>query len=251
LEANYSHQQELDMIRMRNPQTTTEEQSDLILICHRFRSHDPMTSWSNWWTIFDFASFACLSVCVMSSALMLQEGFRPQGWLGLILGTRLYFNFYPSAVQTEPEFQTQIEALTREVGDRGKVQAANVVVSEGVPHSSPAPAPALAPAPATRTPSRVLAAPAQTPEPPRFSPSMQQQVYHQPPSSSAMEPSAASLVEKLLDEAKVWRTALSGHLWSNKLNGPGYTVLNQTLGRNRKQLRVCVVAIDTGGTGWV
>lgn len=27
------------------------------------------------------------------------------------------------------------------------------------------------------------------------------------------------------------------------------TVLNQTLGRNRKQLRVCVVAIDTGGTG--
>ena len=32
---------------------------------------------------------------------LMQQDFRAKGWLGLILGTRMYFNFYPSAVKSE------------------------------------------------------------------------------------------------------------------------------------------------------
>ena len=32
---------------------------------------------------------------------------------GLILGTRLYYRFYPSAVETDAAFTQQMDALTR------------------------------------------------------------------------------------------------------------------------------------------
>ena len=68
--------------------------------------------------------------------LMMEEGYRPPGWLGLLLGTRGWYPFHREAVETDAGFLQQIDAVAREIGDRGKPK----VVSEGVP-PTPAPAP--------------------------------------------------------------------------------------------------------------
>eukprot|EP01050_Picozoa_sp_SAG11_P016782 SAG11_NODE_2332_length_3506_cov_2.301732_1_plen_283_part_00 len=93
--------------------------------------------------------------------LMMERGYRPTGWLGLLLGTRLYFNFHPAAVETDAAFSKQMDAVERELGGRGHPEASSGGrVSEGVPpgvasswslEPSPSPAPAPAPAPAAST----------------------------------------------------------------------------------------------------
>jgi hypothetical protein len=107
--------------------------------------------------------------------LMMTPNYRATGWLGLLLGSRLYFRFDTSTVGTETLFEQQMDAVERELAGRGKIiihQAggkggggggggARVGVAEGVPpaqtgnavesiefvQSSPAPAPAPAPVP--------------------------------------------------------------------------------------------------------
>ena len=127
----------------------------------------------------------------------MEKGYRPTGWLGLILGTRLWYPFYGSAVETDAGFTQQMDTVVRDIGDRGK--GGGRAVSEGVPPAAfaparrapprasspvPAPAPAPEPTPAPRTPAPAPApAPAPTPVPagaraapapaPAFSPSMQ------------------------------------------------------------------------------
>jgi hypothetical protein len=155
--------------------------------------------------------------------LMMQRGYKPKGWLGLILGTKLYYEFFAAAVDTDDKFMKQMDALTREIGDRGRVKqttaGARVVVSEGVP-PAPAPAPARAPAPAPRTLAPLAPAPAPAPAtPPRsaalvpsaatdqgYSPS----VHMVPMQSSSAD--ALGMVERLLDEAKADRAAMEARL---------------------------------------
>ena len=43
--------------------------------------------------------------------LMMQQGFRPTGWLGLILGTKMYHRFFASAVDTDEKFLRQVDTL--------------------------------------------------------------------------------------------------------------------------------------------
>ena len=45
--------------------------------------------------------------------LMMQQGYKPNGWLGLIMGTSLYFAFYPAAIDTEAAFMRKIDDVTR------------------------------------------------------------------------------------------------------------------------------------------
>ena len=52
--------------------------------------------------------------------LMLEEGYRAKGWLGMILGMRLWYGFYGSALASEGAFERKMEELCRELGDRGK-----------------------------------------------------------------------------------------------------------------------------------
>eukprot|EP01046_Picozoa_sp_COSAG06_P069348 COSAG06_NODE_18874_length_864_cov_1.048366_1_plen_126_part_10 len=83
--------------------------------------------------------------------LMMQKDYRATGWLGLILGTKLWYEFYPAAVDTQAKFDRQIDSLVRAIGDRGKTQTTTTTsipgsavadmssrMAEGVP---PAPAP--------------------------------------------------------------------------------------------------------------
>jgi hypothetical protein len=79
--------------------------------------------------------------------LILQQGYQAKGWLGLILGSKMYYQFFPAAVATEVAFAERMDALTFEIGDRGKPKEA-LLLSEAVPPPRHAAAPAAAPAPA-------------------------------------------------------------------------------------------------------
>lgn len=146
----------------------------------------------------------------------------------------MWYAFWPEAVSTEEKFMSQMDALVREVGDRGKV---TTQLSEGVPpfvaqlseapaafepHPEPAPEPARAPAPAQARmsePTRTVApttpawnAAVATPtEAGNFTPNMHQ--MHMSPSMpvpTSMHPSVESMgiVQRLLDDAKSERAIL-------------------------------------------
>jgi len=61
--------------------------------------------------------------------LMLVEGYEADGWLGLMLGTSLWYALYGDALTSESVFEGRMDALCRELGDRGR---ADVHVDEPV-----------------------------------------------------------------------------------------------------------------------
>ena len=80
---------------------------------------------------------------------MCQKGYRPKGWLGLILGTRLWHGMWDADKDDDAAFERRLDPVVRELGDRGKRQRATATAAAataGTP--SPAPAPAPPPAPA-------------------------------------------------------------------------------------------------------
>jgi hypothetical protein len=134
----------------------------------------------------------------------------------LILGQSLWYAFYPGVVSTDKKFMEQMDALIREVGDRGKT---NKNVSRGdetlanvaAPAVAFEPTPAPAPAPATpATPDRAALASA-TSEAHHFSPSILQQMPMSPAQQHGMTMSGGSLTEiaaifkEQRDEAKTER----------------------------------------------
>eukprot|EP01047_Picozoa_sp_COSAG01_P054828 COSAG01_NODE_6039_length_3884_cov_2.766975_1_plen_928_part_00 len=52
--------------------------------------------------------------------LMLEESYRPKGWLGMILGVRLWYGFFGTTLASEGAFEGKMDELCRELGDRGK-----------------------------------------------------------------------------------------------------------------------------------
>ena len=59
---------------------------------------------------------------------MLEADYKPKGWLGLIMGSRMYYSFHGDDVQTEAVFESRVDSLTKEIGRRGLA-----VVPEAVP----------------------------------------------------------------------------------------------------------------------
>ena len=53
--------------------------------------------------------------------LMLEDGYRPNGWLGMLLGVRLYYQFCGPVLESEAAFEGKVEELCRELGERGKM----------------------------------------------------------------------------------------------------------------------------------
>jgi len=97
---------------------------------------------------------------------MMEHQYSPSGWLGLLLGTRLFYRFHDSAIDTDEKFNSQMDAVVREIGERGKpgLLSAAAAPPEGLPPTpAPAPEPAATqlrtPAASTRsfTPSMQLA----------------------------------------------------------------------------------------------
>ena len=53
--------------------------------------------------------------------LMLEEGYHANGWLGMLLGVRMWYAFCGSVLGSEAAFEGKMEELCREIGDRGRV----------------------------------------------------------------------------------------------------------------------------------
>jgi hypothetical protein len=51
---------------------------------------------------------------------MMEEGYRPDGWLGMILGTKLWYGFYGAGASVPVVFGGKVAALCRELGERGR-----------------------------------------------------------------------------------------------------------------------------------
>ena len=47
--------------------------------------------------------------------LMMEEGYRPNGWLGMLLGVRLWYAFYGSTLASEGAFEGKMDELCREL----------------------------------------------------------------------------------------------------------------------------------------
>ena len=81
--------------------------------------------------------------------LMLTEGFKPKGWLGLILGTRMWYAFWDADQDEDATFEHRLDTVVREIGDRGTLMLPELVPAfEATPAPAPAPAPAAVVAPA-------------------------------------------------------------------------------------------------------
>ena len=55
--------------------------------------------------------------------LMMVEGYEADGWLGLLLGTSLWYGFYGAALSSDRGFEDRMDALCRELGSRGRADA--------------------------------------------------------------------------------------------------------------------------------
>ena len=94
----------------------------------------------------------------------MQAKFKAKGWLGLILGTRLWYGFFDADQDDDATFEIRVDALCNEIGNRGKPKLQEAVPPAWAPASAPAPAPVKAPAPATFEPT-LERAPTPTPSP--------------------------------------------------------------------------------------
>jgi hypothetical protein len=54
---------------------------------------------------------------------MLVEGYEADGWLGLLLGTSMWYGFYGDAVSQDSVFESRMGSLAREIGGRGRADA--------------------------------------------------------------------------------------------------------------------------------
>ena len=55
--------------------------------------------------------------------LMLTQGYEADGWLGLMLGTSMWYALYGGTLSSENAFEDRMDALCRELGVRGRADA--------------------------------------------------------------------------------------------------------------------------------
>jgi len=53
---------------------------------------------------------------------MMEDDYRAKGWLGMLLGVRLWYGFYGATLESEGAFEGKVDELCRELGERGKEQ---------------------------------------------------------------------------------------------------------------------------------
>jgi hypothetical protein len=89
--------------------------------------------------------------------LVMTKSYNANGWLGLILGSKLYYSFYDAPDLDETAFEARVDKLVREIGDRcNKTAGVSSAVAEALPlattHAAtarPKASPASAPDPAS------------------------------------------------------------------------------------------------------
>ena len=69
------------------------------------------------------ASVPALGSCderALNPSVNYQDGYSAKGWLGMLLGVRLWYGFYGSVLESEAAFNGKVDELCRELGERGK-----------------------------------------------------------------------------------------------------------------------------------
>ena len=55
--------------------------------------------------------------------LMLADGYRADGWLGMLIGTRMWYGFFGAVLTEESLFDSKVSELCRDIGLRGRAEA--------------------------------------------------------------------------------------------------------------------------------
>merc|ERR1711969_537416 len=71
--------------------------------------------------------------------LKLVQGYEADGWLGLLLGTSLWYAMYGEALSSESAFDHRMSALSRELGARGRADAVVAETADGVAEAADEP----------------------------------------------------------------------------------------------------------------
>ena len=66
-------------------------------------------------------------------ALMMVANFKANGWLGMVLGTKLWHAFYDCEKDDEQTFSKRMDSLVNEIGDRALFSERRAEIGEGVP----------------------------------------------------------------------------------------------------------------------
>ena len=74
------------------------------------------------------------------SVLLLREGYEADGWLGLLLGTSLWYGLFGQTLEPEP-FERKMDDLARELGPRGRLRVVDEVVEKLKVTAHPEPEP--------------------------------------------------------------------------------------------------------------
>ena len=69
---------------------------------------------------------------------MLTKGYEADGWLGLLLGTLMWYAFYGETLSSAAGFEDRMDALVREIGTRGRADAVVAAVAGASPPSDSA-----------------------------------------------------------------------------------------------------------------
>ena len=94
MEAQYAHQQEKDMVR------------DLYLLRTSSAPHPHYLHHMNH--------------NMLQVPLMMEDDYKAKGWLGMLLGVRLWYGFHGLVLESEGAFEGKMDELCRELGQRGK-----------------------------------------------------------------------------------------------------------------------------------
>ena len=52
--------------------------------------------------------------------LMLVDGYRADGWLGMLIGTRMWYGFFGAVLSDDAQFDRKVSELCRDLGERGR-----------------------------------------------------------------------------------------------------------------------------------
>eukprot|EP01052_Picozoa_sp_SAG31_P010692 SAG31_NODE_593_length_13721_cov_5.192175_3_plen_1231_part_00 len=68
--------------------------------------------------------------------LMLVDGYRADGWLGMLMGAKIWYGFYGAVLSTDSLFESKVSELCRELGDRGQAIHAGMSHEHKTAHDS-------------------------------------------------------------------------------------------------------------------
>ena len=62
--------------------------------------------------------------------VMMEDGYRSSGWLGMMMGVQLWYGFYGTTLDSEASFEGKVGELCHELGERGKFESMDPLQGE-------------------------------------------------------------------------------------------------------------------------